>query len=763
MKRKNHACGIFCMFLFMGLCLVQLLHASPDQKKPIEINNGLLKIVFNGNTGELVEMAALKEEDGVIVDRNTAGRSPWEIVIGNGSDAVVLNAQSAKNFSSRQNGHQLELKWSGFNKRSPGFAVTANVKLLPDSAMSVWNIRLDGMRGLLVSKVTFPKITGIADLGNEALAAPDWMGSLLLSPRTELKAMKPGAKRFGWNYPGHMSMQLVALYNPERFGLYFSCDDTLAYNKNFSISMNDGDQLIYEVDNFPSYDTGENTYRPSYNCLIGVFRGDWLTAAKQYKQWGTKQSWSRDSRLKNGKVPEWLQNIGYWEWNRGRASNVLSPAVSLEKRLNVPVSVLWHWWHGGSYDDSFPEFFPPRDGKSGFVNALRNAQQQGVKALVYMNTLSWGTSTQSWKNLQAEKYAALDINGKMSSYMYNIFTKKSMAHMCDGTDFWRKKYATLADTAINEYGVDGIYMDQACLSMRCYNPAHGHTIGGGNYWVEGAAEKNQLIRKHIPAGGQQVLAGEGGAENWLPFLDAFLTLQVSKERYAGVKSWQTIPLFQAVYHEYGISFGNYSSLLSPPYDEKWPKEFAPADAETPLDPEFNDQFLMEQARSFVWGIQPMISNYQPFLDTIRTTEIDYISRLAKIRQAGLKYFVHGRFMRAPSLVIPEENIVISRLSIYAGRDQNVTRFEKTFPEVYTAAWEAPDKSLAVAIASISKKEYPVQFTLNTADYSIGGFGEIYLHNEQGRKKIGSYSHQLPAVNFVLPARGICFVEFIPSL
>ena len=377
-------------------------------------------------------------------------------------------------------------------------------------------------------------------------------------------------------------------------------------------------------------------------------------------------------------MPEWLQNIGYWEWNRGRASNVLSPAVSLEKRLNVPVSVLWHWWHGGSYDDSFPEFFPPRDGKSGFVNALRNAQQQGVKALVYMNTLSWGTSTQSWKNLQAEKYAALDINGKMSSYMYNIFTKKSMAHMCDGTDFWRKKYATLADTAINEYGVDGIYMDQACLSMRCYNPAHGHTIGGGNYWVEGAAEKNQLIRKHIPAGGQQVLAGEGGAENWLPFLDAFLTLQVSKERYAGVKSWQTIPLFQAVYHEYGISFGNYSSLLSPPYDEKWPKEFAPADAETPLDPEFNDQFLMEQARSFVWGIQPMISNYQPFLDTIRTTEIDYISRLAKIRRSGLKYFVHGKFMRAPSLVIPEENIVISRLSIYAGRDQNVTRFEKTF-------------------------------------------------------------------------------------
>ncbi|MBX3255740.1 MAG: hypothetical protein KF862_16520 [Chitinophagaceae bacterium] len=762
MERTNNTLCIFYMFLLITLSIYRPLYASIDQKKPVEVNNGFLKIAFDNGTGELLEMTSLKNEDAVIIDGKSAQRSPWEIVIGNGDQAVVLNARSAKSFSSKQNGRQLELKWSRFNKLPPKFAVAVSVELLPDSAMSVWNIRLDEMQGLLISKVTFPKISGIADLGNEELAVPDWMGSLLSSPRTELRGMQPGAKRFGWNYPGHMSLQLVTLYNPDRFGLYFSCDDTLAYNKVFSVSMDDNDQLQYGVDNFPIYDNKENTYRPPYNYLIGVYRGDWITAAKQYRAWGSRQSWSRNSRLKNGKVPEWLQNTGYWEWNRGRASNVLTPAVSLKKRLNVPVSVLWHWWHGASYDDSFPEFFPPRDGKPGFKNALRSAQQQGIKALVYMNTLSWGTSTQSWKSLNAENYAAIDINGNMNSHMYNIFTKKSMVHMCDGTDFWRRKYAALADTAINEYGVDGIYMDQACLSMRCYNPAHGHTIGGGNYWVEGADKKDRLIRQQMPAGGQQVLAGEGGAENWLPFLDGFLTLQVSKERYAGVRSWQTIPLFQAVYHEYGISFGNYSSLLSPPYDEKWPKEFVPADAETPLSPEFNDQFLMEQARSFAWGIQPMISNYQPFLDTIRATEIDYISRLAKVRRFGLQYFVHGEFMRAPSLAVPEENIVISRLSIYAGRDQKVTRFEKTFPEVYVAAWKSPDKSLAIAIASISKKEYPVQFAVNTAEYGIGGSGEVYFYDEMGRKKIGDYSDLHASVNFSLPARGICFVELIPS-
>ena len=42
-----------------------------------------------------------------------------------------------------------------------------------------------------------------------------------------------------------------------------------------------------------------------------------------------------------------------------------------------------------------------------------------------------------------------------------------------------------------------------------------------------------------------------------------------------MNQWETIPFFQAVYHEYSITYGNYSSLLVPPYDELWPAEYAP--------------------------------------------------------------------------------------------------------------------------------------------------------------------------------------------
>src|SRR5690606_13090180 len=128
------------------------------------------------------------------------------------------------------------------------------------------------------------------------------------------------------------------------------------------------------------------------------------------------------------------------------------------------------------------------------------------------------------------------------------------------------------------------------------------------------------------------------------------------ERYAGVQGWESIPLFQAVYHQYAISYGNYSSLLNPPYDEMWPDEHRPVEALQPLDTAFNKQFLMEQARSFVWGMQPMISNYKPSLALERKEEINYLLTLAKIRNESLKFLLYGRYTRSPDIVVPQEEL-----------------------------------------------------------------------------------------------------------
>src|SRR5699024_6581273 len=104
------------------------------------------------------------------------------------------------------------------------------------------------------------------------------------------------------------------------------------------------------------------------------------------------------------------------------------------------------------------------------------------------------------------------------------------------------------------------------------------------------------------------------------------------------------------------------SLVSPPYDEMWPQEFAPDNTEQPLDEKFNKQFLMEQARSFVWGMQPTIANYHSFLDSERKEEIDYLLDVAKLRYKRLKYLLYGKFLKSPTIDIPEREIDISKLS-----------------------------------------------------------------------------------------------------
>jgi len=331
-----------------------------------------------------------------------------------------------------------------------------------------------------------------------------------------------------------------------------------------------------------------------------------------------------------------------------------------------------------------------------------------------------------------------------------------------GTDFWKNKYASLSDSVVNTYKTNGVYMDQACMTRKCYDSTHGHPIGGGNYWVTNYRILTEMIREKTASANDILLAGEGVCEVWLPYLDAFLTLRVSMERFAGVGSREPIPFYSMVYHKYGIMYGNYSSLLVPPYDELWPKEYAPKDPEAMLSKDFTKQYLMEQARTFVWGTQPTLANYRSFLATERKAEIDYLIELAKVRYQGLKYLLYGEMQQVPKMDIPTEEIDISRLSIYAGKTGNsVTRFKKVTPVVLTGAWKSDDGQLGIAIASISDDPYEVNFIINAIDYELPVEGDLYIIDINGRKKLTSYSGGQIKVDFSLPSRGLCIVEITP--
>ena len=344
--------------------------------------------------------------------------------------------------------------------------------------------------------------------------------------------------------------------------------------------------------------------------------------------------------------------------------------------------------------------------------------------------------------------------------LYNTFTKLPCASMCMGTPFWRNKYAGLVEEAFQKLGVDGIYMDQACSSLACYDANHGHPIGGGKYWIDGFRLLAGDIRARCAGTRQIALAGEGCGEGWLPSLDLMLSLQVSKERYSNPKDgWQPIPFFQTVYHPYCILFGNYSSLTMPPYDDLWPAEFAPAEPLKLLDRKYSQQFLLEQARAFVWGQQPTVANFLPAQLRERPEETEFVMQLARLRSRALQYLQKGVFLRPPELEVAEATLPMSRLSIYAGQQGALTSFEGRYPMVLSGAWRAPDGNVAVALANIANEPITVPLVLPQKEYGMPRQGGIWRLGPSGRQPIGSFKGERVSVAVPLAAREACLVEF----
>ena len=744
----------FTLIVGLGSC------SFNETAKDLSLDNGKIKLTFSPDNGSLVEFFDLVHGYEFLAEDKTR-ELPWEINFNQSQDHI----NAPLNFEySRPDPLTLVLKWGDFEGESnKQLTITAAITLDKDKALSYWKISLDGTQGKEINSVVFPKINGFKDLGQEKLAIPNIMGELVSDPRGILSVKETEEKRMDWIYPDNLSLQCLALYNQDKIGLYLAANDTLTFRKGFSFDLDKSNNLTYEMSNYPSFDAKINSYSPSYEAVIGSFKGDWISAAEIYREWGSKQEWASKSRFKKGLNSDWLDETALWVWNRGRSDNVLLPAAELKQRLGLPVNVFWHWWHGASYDEGFPEYFPPREGGEPFIKAMDLAQQKGVHSIVYMNSFQWGDSTESWETENASVYAVKDINGNLRSHAYNIFTGNSLTNMCMATQFWKDKYTSLSESAVNIYGTNGVYMDQACMSRMCYDKSHGHKIGGGNYWFKNFAMLTNQIRSKISDDTQPILAGEHCNESWMPYLDLFLTLQVSRERYSGVGQWEVIPFFQAVYHEYAITYGNYSSLVTPPYDELWPKEFEPENQEQPLDAMFNKQFLMEQARSYVWGLQPTISNYHSFLDNQRKEEIDYLMAIARVRYKGLKYLLYGEFLRPPNIEVPEEELDISKLSIYAGRDgKSVTAYKKKYPLVYSAAWKADDGRIGIPLTSISENDIQINFTVNSIDYKMRDSGKVFITTVKGTKLLSSYKGGEIQIEYKLLPREVCLVEIVPS-
>ena len=726
------------------------------QDQTIVLQNDQAKLVFETVRGGLT---ALEDKTAGHNHREANPPGPlWQLLL---DDGRALGPAQAGNVSVSLSATEqlIELRWTGFaDAAAPDLSVTAQVRLEPHEPVSQWRISVSGIGGLTPRSLHFPRFTGITKQDREMLAVPIWMGEQTRQAR-QLLNPAGAAKRYEWSYPGLLSLQCLALFQEQGPGLMLSTDDTAALRKQFAVFGDGQDGLGCEVVHVPAGAKGVDVFEPPYAVQVRLFRGDWYSAAAFYRTWARQQRWVEQSRVRQKRSPAWVSNTGLWVWNRGRSPGVLAPALALQEAAGVPVSVFWHWWHGCPYDAGFPEYLPPREGSASLRQAVAAAQQHDLHSIVYMNQRLWGMTTRSWQEEGAEKFAVKNADGTITPEVYNTFMKVPCASMCMGTDFWRTKYASVATQAVCDLGVDGIYMDQACSSLACYDPSHGHPLGGGAWWMTGFQALESDIRQRCADSKHVALAGEGCGEAWLPHLDLMLSLQVSMERYAAPGVWEPIPMFHAVYHDCAVMFGNYSSLTRPPYDDLWPTQYAPRVPLALLDQKFAQQFRLEQGRAFVWGQQPTIANFLPEQLETRRSELDFLLRIARLRKNARKYLQDGVFLRPPVTGTGETTIPMSRLSIYAGQQDAVQEFTRATDNVLAGAWQAVDGSVAVALVNLTEQAIPLHLTLTRDDYPLPQQGVVRRILEQESTPVGSFQQSTAVLELTLDPTDVRIYEF----
>ena len=603
----------------------------------------------------------------------------------------------------------LTLCWSDFSGRgASSLMVTATITLGADGFVR-WRLALRGIpEGWWLSTVRFPRLTGLNRLGvEEWLALPVGIGRLVREPRQWLAGT--AGRRWQGTYPGGQSMQCTALYASDGRGLYLATDDGSAHLKTAAWQgADDRGRLDYELLNHPPLPLVDGAYEMPYHAVLGTFHGDWLTAAEIYRSWALQQTWSVNSRFKRGLSASWLRETGLWMWNRGVSANIVSPAIALNHYAGVPVSVLWHWWHGCAYDTGFPEYTPPREGRDPFVAAVAQLKAHGIHPIPYVNGRLWGTTTQSWVAENARAAAAQQRSGDIYRKVYNSFTRLPCAPMCPSTALWQDKLANLFYEIVCDYGLPGVYMDQiaAMPPAPCHNPRHGHAASGGNVWATGYHQLMRRVRERI--GPDASIATEGCCEVYMDAYDGFLTLDSSVERYdtriAGDLNWHPIPFFPSVYHGQTLLFGSYNSLVNPPYDELWPPALRPSDTLSLIEVGFSTHFRLDLARQIVWGLQPMLTNFCSMQLEARSAEMAYLRHLVRLAVAARKYLRDGTALRPPIAAdLPTMAVPLRTRSIYTSHDRETVHV-RPFPAVCMSAWRAPDGDVALVLVNVSDQD-----------------------------------------------------------
>jgi hypothetical protein len=706
---------------FTGRCrlLKSSLQEQDEATDTVVLEDEALKLQFAG--GE--EGFACIGADNKITGDSFMGVSPrssglWALQFKDANGNVkTLTAKDPCVRSIKQmteSGKGVIISWKGLSLDGRSRDVDVEVRVaLTSPGRSEWTISLTNRsKRYGLTSYEFPRLSRVAPSGACDLVVPGgcWGARLVRNNRTGHTKSYPNVG---------CPMQFWAFLT-QHGGLYLATEDPNSKIKVFNVSPgNDFTVLTWAED----MARPRKTRTLGYPFVLQAFKGDWWRAADIYRQWAIQQKWCSSgplaSRSDQGGL---LADVGIWIrwWQGTQPAEVMDEIVArCRKAFDVPLAFHWYRTYTHNFDWGYPHY-PP---KPGVAERMRQYNDAGTIMMSYINGRLWDTAEKSFS--AARPWACLTANGDL--YRESYPKSSVLSVMCPYTKHWHEAIASVVEDQVEEFGASIFYLDQigAAEAAMCFNPDHGHPVGGGSWWTDGYRTMLARLKSINDIDGRPIsLTTENFAEPYLDTVDGFLMTRT--------RSGEDLPATPAIYGGYGVFFGIHQG-----------------------ENDNLDSFVALHGRDFLWGCQPGWIN--GWIATSKhAAKAAYLESVAKYRLSMKKFLVFGRLV-GQARISPEPDKIRRTCTVS-------TAFVLETPAVGAYVWKAQDGALGLVCANLTQQDHEVtvEFSAQQVGYpGLTKFSCTEIDAEGNRQPLGDIQGSEVSLQIKLNSNGIKAFELLP--
>jgi len=428
--------------------------------------------------------------------------------------------------------------------------------------------------GTEIKRVIFPYIGGIqsmgASSGDDLLSIPEREGYVIQNVTQSVVADPTTLE-----YPGTLSMQYVYFYEQGKGGIYLGMQDSQSNYKGLELLKAASNAYSFDWYQYAANITMGNSYQMGYFAMFkGVAGTDWSAGAQVYKDWALNQWYvSAGPVAQRTDIPTWVKDLDLVWGTEEYVTNQTNDQVYLDGTNssqmgafmgqvrsmlpNANMMLYWFGWNRGGFDRGYPDFYPPRDGAQAFQQAINATHALGIKVMLYFNGRLVDDTTPTYQ--QSLQYLTVDQNGAPYIVSYDNGTLTG-GIPAPSTSWWVDEVENFTVTAVKDYGVDGVFLDQSTVASPVLDMSttHGHLPGGGSWWWQ--AESSLLegvrtsIRQYSP---QAIVSSENVNEVYIKDVDLFQSYDYEYDFENLYPQGFSAPLFAYVYHGYTLQFTGY--------------------------------------------------------------------------------------------------------------------------------------------------------------------------------------------------------------